>query len=151
MYLAISYDKPGHVPYMKVLFRGQRDLPRGFSTGIRHGAPEIVTEEVLMLNYILRLDHLQLQSIHVHYQWTWSFTELRVVSYDHLWRVWLAIGGRFLSRTHGTNPSGTCACSIRVDTNVFPNMWFSEDFAVLSWLYFHSDRTAAVIYEQIES
>ena len=53
------YDKPGHVPYMKVLFWGQRDFPR-----IRHGAPGIVTEEVLVWNDILRIDHLQLQSTH---------------------------------------------------------------------------------------
>ena len=126
------YDTPGLAPRMNVLFSGPGDFLVSYSN--RDTRLEIVIQEVL---WSIRGSYLAISSNpFTNVKWhsePWptvtsppiilstnfmtfipslTFTELWVVSMEHLQRVWLASRERLPFRTPGSVPLfGTCLCS----------------------------------------
>ena len=140
-FLSLSlYDTPGLAPRMNVLFWEPGDYwyPISCSNRDTSGMLDIVIQEVL---WSIRGPYSAICSLPLtNVKWysdTWSvtvtllpikpsinfmiliqsltFTELRVVSMDHLQRVWHASRERLPFRIPGSAPFWTCSCSNRSD------------------------------------
>ena len=158
------YDTPGLAPRMNVLFWGPGDFPVSYSNRDtswnawnRHSGSFMVDTGILFSNMkfpshecwmtfwpLTNSDYPTNQTFHNSMTLipTLTFTELRVVSMEHLQRVWHASRERLPFRTPGSVPHfGTCLCSncwdqIPRTSHVFtrfftPNTpWYFLDFAL---------------------
>ena len=159
--------KPGLAPRMNVLFWGTGDFPVSYSkrdtswnawnrysgsfmvdTGILFSNMKFPSHECYMTFWPLTNSDYPTNRLSTNFMTlipTLTFTELRVVSMEHLQRVWHASGERLPYRTPGSVPHfGTCLCSngwdqipriCHVFTRLFNSNtpWYFLDFVWYRW------------------
>ena len=129
-FLSLSlYDTPGRAPRMNALFWEPGDFPVGYSNRDtswnawnRHSGSLMVNMGILFSNMkspshecwsvTVTSQPIRLSTNFMSLIPSLTFTELRVVSMEHLQRMWLANRERIPFRTPGSIPLlGTCLCS----------------------------------------